>query len=188
MKKSDAMATMTNKVSELLADGWNIAFDLRGTYSNIAGYMTFARGDRRAIVYVEETPDYGAKVGKLRVACAEIVLGKEETLERNYLWPTDWDKHITEERAFYKVANWDGDWYGTEEEAKKAEEVRRARWNARHTYMTRKEFKVTERVMSAVHKVVGFKTIKAENVKVYRIERTYYIENTKSGRVARYSL
>ena len=85
------------------------------------------------------------------------------------------------------MANWDGDWYGTEEEAKKAEEVRRARWNARHTYMTRKEFKVTERVMSAVHKVVGFKTIKAENVKVYRIERYYYIENTKSGRKVSYS-
>ena len=94
MKKSDAMAIMTSKVAELLADGWKIAFDLRGSYSNIQGYMTFANGDRRAIVYVEETPDFGTQVGKLMVKCAEIALGKDETLDRNYLWPADWDKYI----------------------------------------------------------------------------------------------
>lgn len=188
MKRDTAMAIMTTKVRELVNNGWSIAFDLGGSYSNVKGYATFSNGDKRAIVYVEETSDYGREVGELRVKCAEITLGKGETLERNYIWPSQWDQHITEQHTFYKVAYGHGDWYGTKEEAEEAHRVRRARWKKDYIPRTRKDFRITEQVLRMAHGIKGFKTVRAEYLSVYRIDRVYYVENTKSGRIATYRI
>lgn len=187
MNRNEAMAIMTEKVAELVNNGWNISFDLRGSYSSIVGYMTFAKGDHRAIVYMEETPDFGS-IGELRVRCAEIELGEGETLERDYIWPDSWNQHMTEEHVFYKVSEGYHDWYGTKEEAEKARRVRMERWKADYTSRTRKDFRVTARVLRMVRGITGFKTIRAEYLNVYRIDRVYYIENTKSGRIATYRI
>ena len=196
MKKMDIAAKMSESVTLLLLDGYQLSLtELTGGRGYGAGYTVLARGNEREIIFItKRCEDIECEDGRERmfstitITRSHIELGKGETLEHNYMWSSDWEEHAVESYKFWCIDEWGNrDWYTESfEEALSCRMKSRERNCARFTSCNVKDFEVTDELMRIVRKVKGFKTVRRDDVRVwkkvgYNGSAEYIIDNTRSG-------
>lgn len=197
MRKHEIGKVLNGIITEALNDGYGISFgELRGCYSDCETQTVLAKGPDRIIVWASVLRDYKSETITVNASRIHLETTGEgghrytQSLDRDYHWSDDWKKGLFFEKSFYHVGAREDDWYvESQSEAEAAAQKHYDRCKARRV-ITSKELEMTPRLMSIVRKLKGFKTVKAENVRVTRRynewahKREYIVRNVKSGNSA----
>lgn len=189
MKKNEISAKFNDILTKAISEGFFPCMtELTGSYSNVMGsQIVLAKGNERIVLWMEENEVYlssGNEPFSVTLYASRFTLNDGESVERSHYWSTQWKEHIVWSETVYRVSDrgWHGEgWYSnSEKEAREAEAVRFSRWEHKSVSCT-KEYEVTDRLMSIVRKVKGFKTVARKNVRVSKCRNVWYIENVASG-------
>ncbi len=190
MKRNEISGLFTSHVIDAINEGFDPCMtELTGSYSNVMGsHMVFAKGSERIVMWIEEEERRVRNVvPHATLYVARIELGNDKSLERSYYWPHEWKENVVYTKKVYLMSHgvWSDAWYTTdEEEAIAARNKHRERYaNSDRPYVC-KEFEMTDRLFAIVRKLKGFKTVKRENVRVWKCNGVWHIENTKSKNVS----
>lgn len=189
MKKNELSAKFSPYVASAIAEGFAPCMtELSGSYSGVLGsQIVLAKGRERIVMWMEEK--CGCRLedepDTVTLFVARFALAKGETTEFHYMWPADWKKHLVAQMSFYEVSPRKTGWYVEDiEEARRAREVHVARYDHRF-YSTRfREYEVTDKLLAIARRLNGFKTIRRENLHVYKTGGTWVFQNKKSHREA----
>ena len=190
MKKSDISAKFSKHLVAALAEGFAPSMtELRGSYTGVCGsQLVLAKGNERIIMWMEEHHDYSREEtpGTVSLLVARFTLGRGETCEWNYMWPRDWKEHLIDEMTVYEVSGHRDGWYVEDAgEAARAKETHRARREARRGRRYFREYEVNDRLLAIARRLRGFKTIKRDNLRVAKTNKTWVFTNMKSHREVR---
>lgn len=180
-------AIFTPYIQNALAEGFAVSFldGIRGSFSNVWGeQMHLSKGDEHIVMWLERDHFHQRReVAEVRVRVARFVYDGDV----NLTWPKDWEPHLVHEERWYAVADgYDGgDWFVPAEEAETVQAKKDARRRANRNRYGCYYIPMTDRMLKAVRKVPGFKTVKREIVTVERRYADdpgvrYTITNTKS--------
>ncbi len=186
MKKHEISGLFTSHITDAITEGFAPCMtELTGSYSDVMGnQMVFAKGDERIIMWMEgEERRFRNAIPHVTLYMARIKLGNGESLECSYHWSHEWKEHVVYTKRVYLMSYglWRDAWYTTdEEEAMAARNKHRERYANSDRPHACKDFEMTDRLFAIVRKLKGFKTVKRENVRVWKCNGAWHIENTKS--------
>lgn len=174
MKRHEVNQWFTQHVAQVIAEGFTPCMDeLTGSYSNVLGHqMVFAKGNERVIMWMTLMYGYGIELDEIVCSVARIALAKGETLDSHYRWSGDWEEHEAASASFYRVAC---DWYVTTRAEANEVGIKRVRRRRATTNNEYAEIKVNGHVLKSVHKIAGFKRVKACDLRVLRRAKGGYI-------------
>lgn len=180
MKKHEISQWFTQHVAEIIAEGFAPCMDeLTGSYSDVYGsQMVFAKGNERVIMWMAKSYGYGElPVVEIARNVARITLADGESLDRTYYWSSDWREHITATSSVHEVTE---TWYTeSREEAEEAERKRLERFEASFVSEAH-ALTVTSRLVKAVRRMSGFKSIRIRDLMVLRVRSGYVVKNTRT--------
>lgn len=190
MKKNEISAKFNAILANAISEGFYPCMtELTGSYSDVMGsQIVLAKGNERMVLWMEERESYGHRdeVASVTLYASRFTLGADETTEWDYRWSTQWKEHIVWSETVYRVSEGrhsDDSWYVENKgEAEEARTVRHERWSASPKSISRvKEYEVNDGIMRIVRKVKGFKSVARKNVRVWKYNGIWHIENTASG-------
>lgn len=190
MKKSEISAKFTAIISDAISEGFYPCMtELTGSYSDVMGtQMVLAKGNERMALWMEEQESYSLRkeVASVTLYAARFTLKAGERTEWNYRWSKDWKEHTFWSETVYRVSEGrhsDDAWYSEDKgEAEQARTTRHERWSASPRSISRvKEYEVNDNLMRIVRRVKGFKSVARKNVRVWKCNGVWHIENTASG-------
>lgn len=190
MKKNEISAKFNAILANAISEGFYPCMtELTGSYSDVMGsQIVLAKNNERMVLWMEEKESYGHRdeVASVTLYASRFTLKAGETTEWAYRWSTQWKEHIFWSETVYRVSEGrhsDDSWYVEDkDEAEKARTLRSERWSASPRSIRRvKEYEVTDSLMRIVRKVKGFKSVARKNVRVWKHNSVWYIENTASG-------
>lgn len=187
MKKNDLAAKFTPYVAAAIAEGFAPCLtELCGSYSGVMGsQIVLAKGNERMVMWMEE--EHGRRLenvpNTVNLFVARFAIGKGETCEFTYAWPSNWKEHLVAQMVVYEVTPRKTGWYVEDaDEATRATEVHRSRYGYKYRSTHFREYEVDDRLLGIARKLKGFKTIKPENLYVYKSWGTWHFKNRKSQR------
>lgn len=178
MKFADINKKFTEVVTEYMSKGYIInTASMSGSQGEVAK-VDLTDGKEIIRIRLANFHEWGKDIEGY-----EIVIGRyvenEVKPNSNSTWGTIWDNRleVIESIRFYKLGRYDEDFYGTEEEAENAAELRFARYKARHiSYQTED---ITDKAMAIAKKIIrrefGAKRISESDIKVTRKDGKYTI-------------
>lgn len=185
MKKNDLSAKFNKHLTAAVAEGFAPCLtELRGSYSGVFGsQLVLARGNERIVMWMEENKEYSrdADPDIVKMYVSRFALAKGETCEWNYNWPSDWKEHLVDEMTSYAVSDRRDGWYV--DDADEAAAARKLHWDRLANDRGSREFREYEadgRILAIARRLRGFKTIKPENLRVYKCGRTWHFVNKRS--------
>lgn len=190
MKKSEISAKFNDVLTSALAEGFYPCMtELAGSYSDVEGTQwVLAKGRERIVLWMEGRESYGHRdeVASVTLYASRFTIKAGESTEWDYRWSTQWKEHIVWSETVYRVSEGrhsDDSWYTEDKaEAEQARTIRTERWSASVRSISRvREYEVTDRLMRTVRKVRGFKSVPRKNVRVWKYNGIWHIENTASG-------
>lgn len=187
MKKTDISAKFNPFLSAALAEGFAPDLtELCGSYSGVMGsQIVLARGNERMVFWMEE--HHGSHLrdvpNTVNLYVSRFAIGKGETCEFTYMWPSNWKEHLVAHVIVYEVSSRKGGWYVDDaDEAAKARVVHRSRYGNKYYTTSFRECEVNDRLLAIARRLRGFKTIRCENLHVYKTGRTWVFQNKLSHR------
>lgn len=189
MKKSEISAKFSAILANAISEGFYPCMtELTGSYSDVMGsQIVLAKNNERMVLWMDEKESYGHRdeVASVTLYASRFTLKAGETTEWDYRWSTQWKEHIFWSETVYRVSEGrhsDDSWYVEDkDEAEKARTLRSERWAASPRSISRvKEFEITDELYRIVRKVKGFKSIARKNVRVWKCNGVWHIENTKT--------
>jgi hypothetical protein len=188
MKKNEISATFNGIIANAISEGFYPCMtELTGSYSDVMGsQIVLAKGNERMVLWMEEQMSFGHRdeVSSVTLYAARFALKSGERTEWDYRWSTQWKEHIVWSEVVYQVSegrhNDDG-WYSEDkDEAEQARNIRVSRYSAKSVCRV-KEYEANDNLMRIVRKVKGFKSVARKNVRVWKYNDVWHIENTASG-------
>lgn len=185
MKKNDLSAKFNGHLTTALAEGFAPCMtELRGSYSGVLGtQLVLAKGNERIVMWMEENKDYrhDAAPDTVHMFVSRFALAKGESTEFHYMWPSDWKEHLVDEMVAYEVSDRRDGWYVDDaDEAARAKETRRSRYPHHYGSERLREYAVDDRLLGIARRLKGFKTVKRDNLRVYKLRKTWHFENKVS--------
>jgi hypothetical protein len=190
MKKNEISAKFNAILADAISDGFYPCMtELTGSYSDVMGsQIVLAKCNERMVLWMEERMSFGHRdeVSSVTLYASRFTLKSGETTEWDYRWSTQWKEHIVWSETVYQVSEGrhnDDAWYSEEkDDAEKARRLRTDRWH--DGFMSgRRDYEVTDQLMRIVRKVKGFKSVARKNVKVWKWNGVWHIENTASHNI-----
>lgn len=190
MKKNEISAKFNAILANAIADGFYPCLtELTGSYSDVMGsQIVLAKNNERMVLWMEETESYSRRhdVASVTLYASRFTLKAGESTDWQYRWSDQWKEHTFWSETVYRVSEGrhsDDSWYVEDKgEAEKARTLRSERWAASPRSVSRvKEYEVTDGLMRIVRRVKGFKSVARKNVKVWKHNSVWHIENTASG-------
>lgn len=188
MKKNEISAKFNAILTDAISEGFYPCMtELTGSYSDVMGtQMVLANGNERMVLWMEEQESYSRReeVASVTLYAARFTLKAGECTDWNYRWSNDWKEHTFWTETVYRVSEGrhsDDSWYSEDKTvAEQARNIRSERWSAKSVNRT-KEYEVSDSLMRIVRKVKGFKSVARKNVRVWKYDNVWHIENTASG-------
>lgn len=188
MKKNEISAKFNTILANAITEGFYPCMtELTGSYSDVMGsQIVLAKGNERIVLWMEENIVFGRseEANSVTLYASRFELKAGESTEWDYRWSTQWKEHIVWTETVYQVSEGrhsDDGWYSEDKtEAKQASSIRTKRWSAKSVSRT-KEYEVTDSLMRIVRKVRGFKSVARKNVRVWKCNGIWHIENIASG-------
>lgn len=188
MKKNEISAKFNAILSDAISEGFYPCMtELTGSYSDVMGtQMVLAKNNERMVLWMEEQGSYVYRdeVASVTLYAARFALKADECTDWNYRWSKDWKEHVIWSETVYRVSEGrhsDDSWYSEDKsQAEKARCLRTLRWSAK-PHGGRKDYEVTDSLMRIVRKVKGFKSIARKNVRVWKYNGVWHIQNVASG-------
>lgn len=185
MKKNELSAKFNKHLTAAVAEGFSPCLtELRGSYSDVFGsQLVLAKDNERIVMWMEENKEYSrdAAPDTIKTYVSRFSLAKGESTDRNYMWPSEWKKHLVDETTSYVVSDRRDGWYVDDpDEAARARDLHWDRLcNSRHASDFR-EYEVNGRILAIARRIKGFKTIKPENLRVHKVGKTWHFVNMRS--------
>ena len=177
MKYIDINKRYTAIVAEYMTKGYTVnTASMSGSQGEIAK-IDLTDGNEIIRILVKSFSDYRNDVDGI-----EIIVGKstdDVKPNSNERFGTIWDSRLEVLRTerFYHVGEYNNDFYATEEDAKRASDIRTERYIRRR--IKNKKFESSEKAMEIAKRVVrnkmGYKRINASEVKLSKTDRGYFV-------------
>jgi hypothetical protein len=187
MKKNEISAKFNTILSDAISEGFYPCMtELTGSYSDVMGtQMVLAKGNERMVLWMEERMSFGHRdeVASVTLYASRFALKSGEKTEWDYRWSDQWKEHIVWSETVYQVSEGrhsDDAWYSEDKaEAEQARATRTERWQ--ESYRDgRKDYELTDSLLRIVRKVKGFKSVARKNIRVWKYNGVWHIENTAS--------
>lgn len=190
MKKNEISAKFNAILSDAISEGFYPCMtELTGSYSDVMGtQIVLAKDNERMVLWMEEQESYGHRdeVASVTLYAARFALKADERTDWNYRWSHDWKEHIVWSETVYRVSEGrhsDDSWYSEDKaEAEQARTTRTERWSAKYR-SSRKDYELTESLLRIIRKVKGFKSVARKNIRVWKYNGVWHIENTVSRNI-----
>lgn len=187
MRKHEISAKFNPIIASAIADGFYPCMtELTGSYSDVMGtQIVLAKGSERMVLWMEEHIGLGSRgvVSDVTLCASSFTLGAGESIESSYRWSTQWKEHIFWSETVYQVSEGryrDDGWYTEDKaEAEQARVIRNERWKASFVGWS-KDYEITDTLLRIVRKLKGFKTVARKNIRVWKHDGVWHIENTAS--------
>lgn len=154
--------------------------ELTGAYSDVFGtQLVLGKDNERIILWMER--EFKSRP-TVTLYAARITLEDGQTLRNNAChWPNQWKEHVYWKATFYCVSDEGEGWYSENPaDAEGAALKRRARHKAVRVPCV-KRYELTDRLLSIVRRVRGFKTVKRDLIEVFRYsDGRWVIRNAKT--------
>lgn len=190
MKKNEISAKFNAILASAISEGFYPCLtELTGSYSDVMGsQIVLAKNNERMVLWMEETESYSRRddVASVTLYASRFTIKAGESTDWKYCWPAQWKEHTFWSETVYRVSEGrhsDDSWYTEDkDEAERACTLRSERWAASPRSISRvKEYEVTDSLMRIVRRVKGFKSVARKNVRVWKHNGVWHIENTASG-------
>lgn len=187
MKFSDINARYTEIVTGYLANGYCInTATMSGSQGEIAN-IDLTNGSEIIRILVKDFSDWRENVEGI-----EIIIGKStddvEPNGNNRMRDTIWNSklEVISTERFYSMDRWGGDYYGTEQEAKQASDLRAERYTNRK--INANQYTPSPKAMEVAKKIartkLGIKRICNDDLKLFKDSKGYLVTyRTKSYRL-----
>lgn len=179
MKYSDINKRYTEIVTEYMTKGYTInTASMSGSQGEVAK-IDLTDGNEIIRIRIASFSDWKANVEGF-----EIIVGKSTDNVKpnsNETFGTIWDKHleIIHSERFYQISReYRHDYYSTEEDAKRASEVRFERYERRH--IKYKKYEASEKALEIAKRIVrrkmGYIRINTANLQLRKGANGYYVK------------
>lgn len=184
MKYAEINKRYTEIINEYLGNGYTInTASMAGSQGEIA---KIDLTDGNSIIRIEIRRFYNEHDDGVEIVVGKCIDDVYPNCSRDNIgivWSSKLE--IVRSERFYDIDR-DNDYYGTREEAERAEEVRNKRWSIKHDHYDK--YEPTEKAMNIAKRIVqnklGYKRINIDNLKLQKDKDGYkVIYNGKSYRL-----
>lgn len=178
MKYIDINKRYTEIVTEYMTKGYTVnTASMSGSQGEIAK-IDLTNGTE--IIRIRVASFYGLRND---VEGIEIIVGKstdDVKPHSNGRNETIWDSRleVVHSERFYQIGRYGNDYYGTEDDAKRASEVRYERYERRH--IESKKFEESPKAMEIAKRIVrrkmGYSRINYSDLQLYKVANGYFVK------------
>lgn len=177
MKYAEINTRYTEIVTEYMTKGYTVNTSSMGGSQGEIAKIDLTDGNEIIRILVTSFHDWRNDVEGI-----EIIVGKstdDVKPHSNGRHETIWDNRleVVHSERFYQIGRYGNDYYGTEDDAKRASEVRSERYERRH--IASKKYEASEKAMEIAYRVVrtkfGYKRINTADVKLSKSDRGYFV-------------
>lgn len=194
MRKNEVSKGFAKVMMDAMSEGfYPDMVELTGSYSDVEGRQAvLMKDDERIVMWMERCGRSWDSTDPERIVlrAARFAIEGEDDMDWKYRWSKSWKEHVFFEDVVWRVAR---DWYVKDENEAVAALLKRRERVGSHMYVNGGDgakfigngrHELTDELLAIVRRVKGFKTVKRENIEVFKSGTAWRIKNVASGNEA----